>query len=108
MPNSNFTLFHLGLFPGSINFSFYHIILNHMLTFLFHFSQFNNLSVFPENPSLLNLYPEYIIKIIIKIIRYFWGVTVVVAEELKHDVEKQEVYTVEVLISMRNLGGSPN
>ena len=33
---------------------------------------------------------------------------VVVAEELKHDVEKQEVYTVEVLISMRNLAGSPN
>ena len=31
------------------------------------------------------------------------------AEELKkHDVEKQEVYTVEVLTSMRNLGGSPN
>ena len=35
-------------------------------------------------------------------------VVVVVAEELKHDVEEQEVYTVEVLISMRNLGGSPN
>ena len=33
---------------------------------------------------------------------------VVVAEELKYDVEEQEVYTVEVLISMRNLGGSPN
>ena len=33
---------------------------------------------------------------------------VVVAEELEHDVKEQEVYTVEVLISMRNLGGSPN
>ena len=33
---------------------------------------------------------------------------VVVVEELKHDVEEQEVYTVEVLISMRNLGGSRN
>ena len=33
---------------------------------------------------------------------------VVVVEELKHDVEDHEVYTVEVLISMRNLGGSPN
>ena len=33
---------------------------------------------------------------------------VVVAEELKHDMEEQEVYTVEVLIPMRNLGGSPN
>ena len=31
---------------------------------------------------------------------------VVVVEELKHDVEEQEVYTMEVLISMRNLGGS--
>ena len=35
-------------------------------------------------------------------------VVVVVAEELKHDVEEQEVYTLEVLIYMRNLGGSPN
>ena len=33
---------------------------------------------------------------------------VVVAEELKHDVVEQEVYIVEVLISMRNLGGSRN
>ena len=32
---------------------------------------------------------------------------VVVAEELKHDVEEQE-YNVEVLISIRNLGGSLN
>ena len=30
------------------------------------------------------------------------------AEELKHDVGKHEVYTVEVLTSLRNLGGSPN
>ena len=30
------------------------------------------------------------------------------AEELKHNVEVQKVHTVEVLISMRNLGGSPN
>ena len=32
---------------------------------------------------------------------------VVVAEDLKHNMEKQEVYTMEVLISMRNLGGFP-
>ena len=31
-----------------------------------------------------------------------------VAEELKHDMEKQEVHIVEVLVPMRNLGGSPN
>ena len=33
---------------------------------------------------------------------------VVVAKELKHNVEVHKVHTVEVLISMRNLGGSPN
>ena len=33
---------------------------------------------------------------------------VVVAEELKHNMEEQEVYTVEVLVPMRNLSGSPN
>ena len=33
---------------------------------------------------------------------------VVVAEELKHNMEKQEVHTVEVLVPMRNFGGSPN
>ena len=33
---------------------------------------------------------------------------VVVVEELKHNIENQEVYTVEVLIFMRNLGGFPN
>ena len=33
---------------------------------------------------------------------------VVVAEELKHNMEKQEVHIVEVLVPMRNLGGSPN
>ena len=33
---------------------------------------------------------------------------VVVADELKHNMEEQEVDTVEVLVSMRNLGGSPN
>ena len=33
---------------------------------------------------------------------------VVVDEELKHNMEKQKVHTVEVLISLRNLGGSPN
>ena len=30
------------------------------------------------------------------------------AEELKHDVEKQGVHIVEVLVPMRDLGGSPN
>ena len=29
-------------------------------------------------------------------------------EELKHNVEEQEVHTMEVLVSMRNLGDSPN
>ena len=33
---------------------------------------------------------------------------VVVAEELKHNMEDQEVHTMEVLVSMRKLGGSPN
>ena len=33
---------------------------------------------------------------------------VVVAEELKHNVEEQEVHTVELLVSMINLSGSPN
>ena len=33
---------------------------------------------------------------------------VVVVEELKHNMEEQEVYTVEVLIPLRNCGGSPN
>ena len=33
---------------------------------------------------------------------------VVVAEELKHKMKKHEVHTVEVLIPMRNLCGSPN
>ena len=33
---------------------------------------------------------------------------VVVAEELKDNMEEQEVHTVEVLVSVRNLGGSPN
>ena len=30
------------------------------------------------------------------------------AEELKHNVEEHEVHTVEVLVSLRNLGGSSN
>ena len=33
---------------------------------------------------------------------------VVVAGELKNNMEEQKVYTVEVLIPMRNLCGSPN
>ena len=33
---------------------------------------------------------------------------VVVAEELKHNTEEHEVYTVEVFIPMRNLCGSPS
>ena len=33
---------------------------------------------------------------------------VMVAEELEHNMEKQEVHTVEVLVPMRNLSGSPN
>ena len=31
-----------------------------------------------------------------------------VAEELNHDMEQQEVHTMEVLVPMSNLGGSPN
>ena len=50
-----------------------------MLTFSFHFSQFNNLSIFPRKTQVwLNSYLEYIIKIIIKIIGYFWGVTLTI------------------------------
>ena len=30
------------------------------------------------------------------------------AEELKDTVDVQKIHTVEVLVSMRNLGGSPN
>ena len=33
---------------------------------------------------------------------------VVETEELKHKMEKQEVHTVEVLVPMRDLCGSPN
>ena len=33
---------------------------------------------------------------------------VVVDEELRHNIEKQEVHTLEVLVPMRNLCGSPN
>ena len=33
---------------------------------------------------------------------------VVVAEELNDTVDVQEVHIMEVLVSMRNLGGSPN
>ena len=32
----------------------------------------------------------------------------VLAKELKHKTEKQQVHTMEVLIPMRNLCGSPN
>ena len=47
-----------------------------MLTYSFHFSQFNNLSFFSrKNPSLTQFIPEIYNKIIIKIIAYFWGVT---------------------------------
>ena len=33
---------------------------------------------------------------------------VVVTEELKHKMEKQEVHSVDVLVPMRGLGGSSN
>ena len=33
---------------------------------------------------------------------------VVVVEELKDTMDVQEIHTMEVLVSMRNLGGSPN
>ena len=33
---------------------------------------------------------------------------VVEAKELKHNMEKQKVHIVAVLVPMRNLGGSPN
>ena len=33
---------------------------------------------------------------------------VVVAERWKHTMDMQEVHTVEVLVPMRNLSGSPN
>ena len=46
-----------------------------MLTYSFHFSPFNNLSVFRKNPSLTQFILEIYNKIIIKILGYFWGVT---------------------------------
>ena len=46
-----------------------------MLTYSFHISLFNNLSVSRKNPSLAQFIPEIYNKIIIKIIGYFWGVT---------------------------------
>ena len=47
-----------------------------MLTYSFHFSEFNNLSVFPgKNLSLAQFISGIYNKIIIKIIGYFWGIT---------------------------------
>ena len=48
-----------------------------MLTYSFHISQFIR---FPGKTQVwLNSYPEYIIRIIIKILGYFWGVIGVVS-----------------------------
>ena len=66
-----------------------------MLTFSFHFSLFNNLSVVSrKNPSWLNLYPKYIIKIIIKILGNFWGVTGTVAYQLALPLSLSGVHEV--------------
>ena len=46
-----------------------------MLIYSFHFSQFNNLSFFPEKPKFGSIHIGIYNKIIIKIIGYFWGVT---------------------------------
>ena len=47
-----------------------------MLTYSFHFSQFNNLSVFSKQPKFGSIYTRNIYnKIIIEILGYFWGVT---------------------------------
>ena len=47
-----------------------------MLTYSFHVSHFNNLSVFPEKPKFGSIYTRNIYnKIIIEILRFFWGVT---------------------------------
>ena len=55
-----------------------------MLTYLFHFSQFNNLSVFSKkNPSLAQFILGIYNKIIIEILWYFWGVTKKAFQELK-------------------------
>ena len=46
-----------------------------MLTYSFHFSQFNNLSVVSEKPKFGQFIPGIYNKIIIKILGYFWGIT---------------------------------
>ena len=46
-----------------------------MLTYSFHFSQFNIYQFSRKNPSLAQSIPGIYNKIIIKILGYFWGVT---------------------------------
>ena len=58
----NLPFLHLSLFPGSINFLFYHITFNHMLTYSVHNSQF--ISFLGKTQVWLNSYPEYIIKLL--------------------------------------------
>ena len=73
---SKFSLFHLGLFPDSINFSFEHIIFNHMLTYSFHIYHFHNLTIYQfsrKNPSLAQFIPGIYNKNYYKNSRVFLG-----------------------------------
>ena len=56
-----------------------------MLTYSFHFLQFNNLSFLfsRKNPSLAQFIPGIYNKIIIKIVGYFWGVTIRIFQNSK-------------------------
>ena len=71
-----------------------------MLTFPFHFSRFNNLLVFPEKPKLTQFIPGYIIKIIIKILGYFWGVTGIMTESYSGPMIKLTVTNCSLWKSM--------
>ena len=69
--------FSLGLFPGSINFLILaYNIQSYAYTFNLHFIIYQFINFSKKTQVWLNSYPKYIYnKIIIKIIGYFWGVT---------------------------------
>ena len=71
-----------------------------MLTHSFHFSQFNNLSVFPEKPKFDSIHTRNIYnKIIIKILGYFWGVRAHILNLVVQDGLKEHN---EFVIKIRN------
>ena len=61
-----------------------------MLTYSFHFSQFNNYQFSQKNPSLAQFILRIYNKIIIKILGYFWGVTGLLFNvRSSHDISRQ-------------------